>query len=111
MRSALVYCLDVDLAICVLVPVGLLFHDVKWGIGGKAARGFPEQQCLAAEARRGGFVESLCCYAEDGHGPQLPVGGGPVGGVACVVVHVVLSPDVGQLQGGPPGDRREGGFA
>ena len=29
-----------------------------------------------------------------GHGPQLPVGGGPVGGVARVVVHVVVSPGV-----------------
>ena len=45
-----------------------------------------------------------------GHGPQLPVGGGPVGGVARVVVHVVVSPGVGELQGGPPGDGREGGF-
>ena len=49
----------------------------------------------------------------DGVGPgsQLPVGGGPVGGVARVVVHVVVSPGVGQLQGGPPGDGCEGGFA
>ena len=46
-----------------------------------------------------------------GHGPQLSVGGGPVGGVARVVVHVVVSPGVGQLQGGPPGDACEGGFA
>ena len=30
-----------------------------------------------------------------GHGPQLLVGGGPVGGVARVVVHVVVSPVVG----------------
>ena len=30
-----------------------------------------------------------------GHGPQLPVGGGPVGGGAGVVVHVVVSPGVG----------------
>ena len=29
------------------------------------------------------------------HGPQPPVGGGPVGGVARVVVHVVVSPGVG----------------
>ena len=36
------------------------------------------------------------------HGPQFPVGGGPVRGVARVVVHVVVSPGVGQLQGGPP---------
>ena len=45
------------------------------------------------------------------HGPQFPVGGGPVGGVACVVVHVVVSPGVGQLQGGPPPDGRGGRFA
>ena len=25
-----------------------------------------------------------------------------MGGVACVVVHVVVSPGVGQLRGGPP---------
>ena len=36
-----------------------------------------------------------------GHGSQLPVGGGPVAGVADVVVHVVVFPGVGQLQGGP----------
>ena len=142
-RSAVVYCRDVDLAISVLVPLGLLFHDVKLDVGGKAAKGFPEQQCLGAEACRGGFVEWLSCYAEEqvcvdsgvhyepdpddvrevvgylgrdfgdgvGYGPQLPVGGGPVGGVAPVVVHVVVSPGVGQLQGGPPANGREGGFA
>ena len=64
-RSALVYCLDVDLAISVLVPVGLLFHDPKLDVGEKAAKGFPEQQCLGAEARRGGLVEWLPCYAEE----------------------------------------------
>ena len=64
-RSALVYCLDVDLAISVLVPVGLLFHDVKLDVGGKAAESFPEQQCLGTEARCGGFVEWLSCYAEE----------------------------------------------
>ena len=64
-RSALVYYLDVDLAISVLVPVGLLFHGVKLDVGGKAAEGFPEQQCLGAEARRGGFVGWLSCYAEE----------------------------------------------
>ena len=41
-RSALVYCLDVDLTITVLVPVEFLFHDVKLDVGGKAAEGFPE---------------------------------------------------------------------
>ena len=46
-----------------------------------------------------------------GHDPQFPVGGGPVGGVARVVVHVVVSPCVGQLQGAPPGDGREDGLA
>ena len=30
-----------------------------------------------------------------GHGPQLPVGGSSVGGVARMVVHVVVSPGVG----------------
>ena len=40
-RSALVYCLDVDLTVSVLVPVGFLFHDVKLDVGGKAAEGFP----------------------------------------------------------------------
>ena len=30
-----------------------------------------------------------------GHSPQLTLGGGPVGGVARVVVHVVVSPGVG----------------
>ena len=29
------------------------------------------------------------------HGPQFPVGGDPVGGVARVVVYVVVSPGVG----------------
>ena len=63
-RSALVYSLDVDLTIAPLVPVGLLFHDVKLDVGERAAEGFPEQQCLGAEARRCGFVGWLCCYAE-----------------------------------------------
>ena len=52
MCCALVYCLVVDLIISVSVSVGLLFHDVELDVGGKAAKGFPEQQCLAAEARR-----------------------------------------------------------
>ena len=47
-RCALVYCLVVDLTISVLVPLGLLFHDVDLDVGGKAAKGFPEQQCLGA---------------------------------------------------------------
>ena len=82
-RCALVYCLVVDLTISVLVPaksnlkpqtsnlkpvlvpVGLLFHDVELDVGGKAAKGFPGQQCLGAEARRGGFVEWLPCYAKE----------------------------------------------
>ena len=41
-RSALVYCLDVDLTISVLVPVGFLFHNVKLDVGGKTVQGFPE---------------------------------------------------------------------
>ena len=64
-RCALVYCLVVDLTISVLVSVGLLFHDVELEVGGKAAKGFPEQQCLGAEARRGGFVKWLPCSAEE----------------------------------------------
>ena len=64
-RCALVYCPVVDLTISVLVPVGLLFHDVELDVGGKAAKGCPEQQCLGAEARRGGFFEWLSCYAEE----------------------------------------------
>ena len=64
-RCALVYCLVVDLTISVSVSVGLLFHDVELDVGGKAAKGFPEQQCLGAEARRGGFVKWLLCYAEE----------------------------------------------
>ena len=49
MRCALVYCLVVDLTISVLMSVGLLFHDVELDVGGKAAKGFREQQCLGAE--------------------------------------------------------------
>ena len=65
MRCALVYCLVVDFTISVLVSVGLLFHDVELDVGGKAAKGFPEQQCLGAEARRGGFVKWWPWYAEE----------------------------------------------
>ena len=65
MRCALVYCLVVDLTISVLVSVGLLFHDVELDVGAKAAKGFPELQCLAAEARCGGSVKRLPCYAEE----------------------------------------------
>ena len=64
-RSALVYCLPVDNVISVLVPVGLLFQDVKLDAGGKAAEGSPKQHCSGAEARRGGLVEWLSCYAEE----------------------------------------------
>ena len=62
---ALVYCLGVDPTISVLVPVGLLFNDLELDVRREAAKGFPEQQCLGAEARRGGFVEWLPCYAEE----------------------------------------------
>ena len=65
MCSALVYCLDVDLTISVLVPVGLWFHDVKLDVGEKAAKGFLEQQWLGAEALRGGFMGWFSCYAEE----------------------------------------------
>ena len=64
-RSAQVYCLDVDLTISVLLPVGFLFHDVMLDVGGKVAEGFREQQCLGAEARRAGFGEWLSCFAEE----------------------------------------------
>ena len=64
-RCALVYRLVADLTISVLVPVGLLFQDVELDVGGEAAKAFPEQQCLGAEARRGGFVEWLPCFAEE----------------------------------------------
>ena len=64
-RCALVYCLVVHLMISILVPVGLLFHDVELDVRGKAAKGFPEQQCLGAEARHGGFPEWLPRYAEE----------------------------------------------
>ena len=64
-RCALVYCLVVDFTVSVLVPVGLLFHDVELHVGGKAAKGFPQQQCLGAEVRRAGCVEWLPCYAEE----------------------------------------------
>ena len=37
-----------------------------------------------------------------GHGPQLPVGRGLVGGVACVVVHVVFSPAWVSCRVAPP---------
>ena len=62
---ALVYCLVVDRTISVLVPVGLLIHDLELDVGGKAAKGFPEQQCLGAQAFSAGFVEGLPCYAEE----------------------------------------------
>ena len=65
MLCALVYCLVVDVTITVFVSVGLLFHDVELDVGGKAAKGFSEQQCLGAEARRGGFVKWLPCYVEE----------------------------------------------
>ena len=89
-RCALVYCLVVDLTIFVLVPVGLLFRDVELDVGGKAAKGFPEQQCLGAEGRCGGSVEWLPCYAEEQvcvdsgvyhePDPRRCAGGGRVGG-------------------------------
>ena len=64
-RFALVYRLVVDLTVSVLVSLGLLFHDVELDVGGEAAKGFAEQQCLGTEARSGGFVEWLSCYAEE----------------------------------------------
>ena len=41
-RGALLYCLVVHLTISVSAPVGFLFHDMKFDVGGKAAEGFPE---------------------------------------------------------------------
>ena len=64
-HCALVCCLVADLTISVLVSVGLLFHDVELDVGGKAAKGFLQQQCLGAEARHGGFLKWLPCYAEE----------------------------------------------
>ena len=59
------YCLDVDLTVPVLVPVGLLLHDVELDVRGEPAEGFTEHQRLAAEARCSGRVERLSCYAEE----------------------------------------------
>ena len=64
-RDVLVYCLDVGLRVPVLVPVGLLLHDVELDVGGEAAEAFPEHQRLGAKACRCGVVEWLCCYAEE----------------------------------------------
>ena len=64
MRGALVHCLDVDLTIPILVPVGLLRHDVELDLGGGAAEGFPGHQCLGAEACCGVLRDWLSCYAE-----------------------------------------------
>ena len=47
-RGALVYCLDVDLTVPILVPVGLLLHDLELDIGGEAAEGFPKHQRFCA---------------------------------------------------------------
>ena len=62
-HGAMVYCLDVDLIVLVLVPVGLLLHDVELDVGGRHAQGFPERQRFAAEACGGCLVEWLSCYA------------------------------------------------
>ena len=64
-RGALVYFLDVDPTILVLVPVGLLLHDVELDVGGESAEGFPEHQRLGTEACCGGLVVWLSCYAEE----------------------------------------------
>ena len=63
MRGALVHCLDVDFTVPVLVPVGLLLHDVELDVGGEAAEGFPEHQCLGAEVGRSGLVERFVITA------------------------------------------------
>ena len=84
MRCALVYWLVVHLTISVLVSVGLLFHDVELDVGVKAAKGFPEQQCLGAKAHRGGFVKWLPCYAEE---------------QVCVDSGVYQEPDPGDVRG------------
>ena len=48
MRGALVHCLDVDFTVPLLVPVGLLLHDVELEVVGEAAEGFPERLVAAA---------------------------------------------------------------
>ena len=74
-RCALVYCLVVDFTISVLVPVGLRFHDVELDVGGKAAKGFPEQQRLGAEARRGRQCVDSGVYHEPDPDDVREVGG------------------------------------
>ena len=64
-HGALMHCLDVDLTVPVLVPVGLLCHDLELDVGGEAMEGFPEHQRLGAGSCRGGLVERLSCYAEE----------------------------------------------
>ena len=85
MRCALVYCLVVDLTISVLLPVGVLFHDVELDVGGKAAKGLPEQQCLGAEFRRGVLLcggPGVCRqWRLPGTRPGLCAGGVRVGGL------------------------------
>ena len=62
-RGALVHCLDVKFTVPVLVPVGLLLHDVELAVWGDAAEGFPKHHCLGAEVGRVGLLERLLCYA------------------------------------------------
>ena len=47
-RSALVYCLDVDLTISVLVLVGFFFYDAKLDVGGKACKGLSSVAVLVS---------------------------------------------------------------
>ena len=65
MRAELVHRLDADSIVLVLVPVGLLFHDVEVYITGQAAEGFQQHHCLCAEVGSGGIVERLLCFAEE----------------------------------------------
>ena len=65
-RGALVHCLDVDFTVPVLVPVGLLLHDVELDVVEEgAADGFSEHQRFSAEAGRGVLVERFSCYPEE----------------------------------------------
>ena len=64
-RCMLVHCLDVNLTVPVLVPVGLLLCGVDLNVRGEAAEGFPGHQGFGAEADHGGLVEQLPCYAEE----------------------------------------------
>ena len=63
MHGALMHCLDVNLTIPVLVPLGLLLQDVELDIGGEAAGGFSRAsalQCRGSSMWPCGVVVVLC---------------------------------------------------